>query len=108
MRLGLAHRPQRLSWIELDRHGKGRPDMEWNGADRGRSTIDTRAAAAADLELIIRAHQPDAAGHCGSCKAAGDVAPYPCDARLLCEQAAVALQRRRSRAGGTAYEKRRS
>jgi hypothetical protein len=60
--------------------------------------MDARATAAADLELLIRAHQPDSDGHCACCKAAGDVIPYPCDLRLLCEQAAIALQRRRSRA----------
>jgi hypothetical protein len=63
--------------------------------------VDGRAAAAADLERIIRAHQPDDDGHCALCKTAGDVVAYPCDARLLCEQAAIALQRRRSRAGST-------
>jgi hypothetical protein len=99
VRFGLAHG---LDWNFVNRNGPDRSVLE-----RGRRTIDTRAAAAADLELLIAIHQPDAAGHCASCKAEGDITAYPCDPRLLREQAAIALQRRRSRAGGTAYEQRR-
>ena len=66
--------------------------------------VDARAIAAAELELLIVAHQPDDAGDCGACKEGGSVMTYPCQTRLMCEQAAVALQRRRRRAGGTAFE----
>ena len=60
---------------------------------------DGRAVAATDLERLIRAHQPDGDGNCALCKTAGDVVPYPCDARLICERAAIALHRRRGRGG---------
>jgi hypothetical protein len=48
--------------------------------------IDGRAVAAADLERILRAYQPDDDGHCALCKAVGDVVGYPCDAWLLCDR----------------------
>jgi hypothetical protein len=70
--------------------------------------MDTRAVVAAELERLIRAHEPDDDNHCRSCKAAGDVVIYPCDARLMCEQAAIVLARRRARAGGTAFEQQRA
>jgi hypothetical protein len=50
--------------------------------------------AAADLDLVIRNHQPDGDGNCALCKTFGDVVPYPCDARLLCERASIALERK--------------
>lgn len=80
----------------------------WTGLDRGGAgPIEARAWAAADLELLIQAHQPDEAGDCAACKAVDDIATYPCMPRLICEQAAIALQRRRGRGGGTVYERRR-
>jgi hypothetical protein len=66
--------------------------------------LDTRARVADELERLIRAHEPDDDGHCGCCKASGVVTAYPCDARLICERAAVVLARRRARAGGTYFE----
>jgi hypothetical protein len=66
--------------------------------------VDVRATAAADLERLIRAHEPDDAGHCISCKASGEFVIYPCTSRLICERAAVTLARRRARTGGTAFE----
>lgn len=62
--------------------------------------MDTRAVIAAELERLIRAHEPDDDGHCGCCKASGTVVAYPCDPRLICERAAVVLARRRARVGG--------
>jgi hypothetical protein len=57
--------------------------------------VDARAMIAADLEILIKAHQPDDDGNCRSCKAAGELTPYPCMGRLLCEHAATMLARRR-------------
>jgi hypothetical protein len=54
---------------------------------------------AAELETMLRAHQPDDAGLCATCRAEGTVELYPCTLRLVCEQAAAALERRRASAG---------
>jgi hypothetical protein len=70
--------------------------------------MDTRALVTAEIERLIRVHDTDPDGHCDGCKATGDVVDYPCDARLICERAAIVLARRRTRAGGTAYERRRA
>jgi hypothetical protein len=70
--------------------------------------MDTRAKVAAELERLIRAHEPDDDDHCGCCKASGEVVDYPCDSRLICERAAIVLARRRSPAGGTMFEQKRA
>jgi len=110
-RLGLALRAVRNKAGDLPVRGRGA--VYWSIADRkARHTIDTRptdarAAAAAELELLIAAHGSDDDGRCVGCSEGGRPVRYPCQIRLICEHAAVALQRRRSRRGGTAHEGRR-
>jgi hypothetical protein len=50
--------------------------------------------AAAELEALIKAHQPDDNGHCEACAKAGDTVRYPCAALIFCESVADRLARR--------------